>query len=73
MIYVQRAVQASTQSLYAAGGLEGQSWMHAESEPPGQPLGGAGGGPGEPGGDGGPGGVGPDGKVEPRVPILMLE
>ena len=44
-----------TQALYAAGGLEGHSWMQAGKEPPGHPLGagvGAGGGGGDGDGDG---------------------
>ena len=74
----QRATHACTQSLYAIGGVDGQSAMHADSEPPGQPLGaGPGGvGVGGAGGAGGPGGVGvggvPAGYVEFRAPNLMF-
>jgi len=54
----QRLEQSFTQVWYAAGS-DGQSFMHADIEPPGQPGDGGAGGDGEAGGgDGGAGGGG---------------
>ena len=33
-----RAAQVLTQALYAEGGLDGHNWVHALTEPPGQPA-----------------------------------
>ena len=80
----QRRAHASTQSLYATGGLAGHSARQALSDPPGHPGGtggaGGGGGGGGPGGGGG-GGTGPAGpgaysaqsalKLAPKPPGAM--
>lgn len=72
--------QLTTQSLYAAGGADGQSAMHAGSVPPGHPGSGGAGGVGVGGvgvggaGDGGEGGVGGPGiRVVPISPNRMSE
>ena len=54
----QRATHALTQAWYATGGFDGQSAMHADSDPPGHPDGGPGPGVGGAGPGPGVGGVG---------------